>query len=346
MRTTHAQAREVGLAALLAAGVPASPAVVQLDQWLQAELRGQPSHGLLRLPRIVERIHAGLADPHAVGESTWTDNLLSVDGQRGLGPVIALRALDLIVRRAAETGVAVAAIANSNHLGMLAPYVEAGARRGMMTIALSTSEALVHPWGGRVAMVGSNPIAIGVPAHPEPFVFDMATSAVSAGKILDHAHRGQPLDDGWAIDAEGRPTTDALAAASGAIAPFGGAKGYGLGLAIELLVGGLASHTYGRDVHGTLDSTEVCNKGDLLIAIRPGDPERASAGASDYLQAIRDSPRAPGVELIDTPGDRARRRRGHHLSHGLEIADSVWERLVVLAETPGVQPGRPELRSD
>lgn len=341
MKTTYAEAREVGLAALLAAGVPTPPAVVQLDQWLEAELRGQPSHGLLRLPRIIERIHAGLADPLATGAPTWTDDLISVDGQRGLGPVIALRALGLIVERAAETGVAVAAISNSNHLGMLAPYVEAGAQQGMMTIALSTSEALVHPWGGRTAMVGSNPIAIGVPADPEPFVFDMATSAVSAGKILDHAHRGEALDEGWAIDAEGRPTTDAMSAAGGAIAPFGGAKGYGLGLAIELLVGGLASHSYGQDVLGTLDSTQVCNKGDLLIAIRPGDPGRARAGAGDYLQAIRDSPRAPGAETIDTPGDRARRRRSHHLDHGLEVPDAVWARLVELAE-----PTSPQARSD
>jgi L-2-hydroxycarboxylate dehydrogenase (NAD+) len=338
MKTTYAQPRVVARAALLAAGVPTSPAQVQLDQWLEAELRGQPSHGLLRLPRIVERIRGGLADPVAIGESRWSDNLLSVDGQRGLGPVIALHALDLVLGRAAETGVAVAAISNSNHLGMLAPYVEAGARRGMMTIALSTSEALVHPWGGRVAMVGSNPIAIGIPADPEPFVLDMATSAVSAGKILDHAHRGAALEEGWAIDAEGRPTTDAVAATSGAIAPFGGAKGYGLGLAIELLVGGLASHSYGRDVRGTLDSTEVCNKGDLLIVIRPGDPQRASAGAGAYLDAIRDSPRAPGVASIDTPGDRARRRRSHNLDHGLDVPDPVWARLVELAGPISPQP--------
>ena len=180
-------------------------------------------------------------------------------------------------------------------------------------------------------MVGSNPIAIGVPADPEPFVLDMATSAVSAGKIIDYAHRGQPLEEGWAIDADGRPTTDAALATSGAIAPFGGAKGYGLGLAIELLVGGLASHSYGRDVHGTLDSTQVCNKGDLVIMIEPTNPERARAGASGYLQAIRDSPKAPGVAAIDTPGDRARRRRAHHRTAGIEIPDPVWQQILLLA---------------
>ncbi len=199
MKTTYAHAHDVGSAALAAAGVPAPHAEVQLDQWLEAELRGQPSHGLLRLPRIVERIHAGLATPHATGKVAWSDNVLTVDGERGLGPVIAMRALDLICDRAQHAGIALAAISNSNHLGMLAPYVEAGARRGLMTMALGTSEALVHPWGGRIAMVGSNPVAVGVPSDPEPFVFDMATSAVSAGKILDHAHRGVPLEPGWAV---------------------------------------------------------------------------------------------------------------------------------------------------
>lgn len=331
MKTTLAEARGVGLAALAAVGARGSAAAIQVEHWLEAELRGQPSHGLLRLPRIVERITAGLADPHSQGEFRWDGNTVVVDGGRGLGPVIAYAALDQIVDRAHETGLAMAAIADCNHLGMLAPYVEKGATLGVMTVALSTSEALVHPWGGRQAMVGSNPIAVGVPADPDPFVFDMATSAVSAGKILDHAHRGADLEEGWAINAEGLPTTDANAARDGAIAPFGGAKGYGLGLAIELLVGGLASHTYGREVAGTLDSTGVCNKGDLLIAIRPSDPDRARAGASDYLQAIRASETAPGVDTIDTPGDRARRRRSAHSEKGFEVPDAVWDRLVALA---------------
>jgi L-2-hydroxycarboxylate dehydrogenase (NAD+) len=110
-----------------------------------------------------------------------------VDGERGLGPVVAMAALDAIIPRAQEDGIAIAAIRNANHLGALAYYAEHVASLGLTCIALTVSEALVHPWGGRKAMIGTNPIAIGVPAAPHPMVLDMATGLVSMGKI--HAGR-------------------------------------------------------------------------------------------------------------------------------------------------------------
>ena len=116
-----------------------------------------------------------------------------------------------------------AAVRGANHLGILAPYAEAVADQGMIGIALTTSEALVHPSGGRTAMIGTNPVAIAVPARPDPLVLDMATGEVSMGRILRHAELGEPIPPGWAVDAAGEPTTDAAAAAAGAISPFGAA---------------------------------------------------------------------------------------------------------------------------
>ncbi len=176
--------------ALLRVGVSERNAEIQTDLLMEAELRGRPSHGLLRLARIVERIENHVADPHTTGHHDWKGKaFLCVDGQNGLGPVVAMAALDALCERVRDTGVAVASIANNNHLGMLAWYAEKIAARGFTLIALSTSEALVHPWGGRRAMLGTNPIAIGVPALPRPFVLDMATSLVSMGQIHDFAHR-------------------------------------------------------------------------------------------------------------------------------------------------------------
>src|SRR5699024_7432337 len=147
---------------------------------VEAELRGLPSHGLLRLPRVVERIRNGVADPHSTGAHDWaTPAHLIVDGQCGIGQVVATHALDAVSDRARETGLAMATISNSNHIGMLSLYAERIAMAGQVLIGLTTSEALVHPWGGRDAMLGTNPITIGVPAEPEPFVFDMATGLVS-----------------------------------------------------------------------------------------------------------------------------------------------------------------------
>jgi len=328
---SSSEARRVALAVLERAGVPAEAAVVQADLLIEADLRGRPSHGLLRLPRIVERIANELIAPATRGVSQWKrDALLDVDGMRGLGPVVAFAALEQISERARSTGVASAVIRNSNHIGMLALYAERFAEQGQVVIALSTSEALVHPWGGRRALLGTNPIAIGVPADPEPFVMDMATGLISMGQVHDYAHRNLPLQPGWALDAAGETTTDAMAAKSGAIAPFGQAKGYALGLAFEVLVGSLTACSLGTEVRGTLDSTHACNKGDVFVVLEPASTGVVGA-VSAYLDEIRNcapvDPRSPVV----VPGDGARRRRARNLEQGISLPRDVWERLQALA---------------
>src|SRR4029077_2980178 len=109
--------------------------------------------------------------------------------------------------RSHENGVVIGTVAHNNHLGMLAWYAEWAAVSGLIGLFFTTSEALVHPWNGRRALIGTNPIAIGVPAQPWPFVVDVATSVVSMGKIYDHALRGQSIPQGWALDRDGNPTT-------------------------------------------------------------------------------------------------------------------------------------------
>ncbi|WP_299745200.1 Ldh family oxidoreductase [Devosia sp.] len=326
------QIRQTAERALVRAGVPAPSAVVQVDLWLDAELRGVPSHGLLRLERIVQRIEAGLADPHVTGIHTWQgSSYLAVDGRQGLGPIVANAALARIQERARHSGIAIAAVANAQHIGMLAWYAERVAREGQAAIVLSTSEALVHPWGGRKALVGTNPIAIGIPTgETDPFVMDTATSVVSMGEIHDRANRGQAIPEGWALDADGNPTTDAEAAKRGAIAPFGEAKGYALGLAFELLVASLSGAALGTDVHGTLDTTRLCNKGDVFIVI---DGPRV-AGLSAYLDIIRSAEPAAGFDAVLVPGERGRANRAARLTDGVVIADPVWARLQQLADGP------------
>jgi LDH2 family malate/lactate/ureidoglycolate dehydrogenase len=313
---------------LARSSVPADLAQVQATVLLEAELRGVASHGILRLPRILKRIANGVTDPVATGHHTWrASGLLEVDGERGLGPVVATKAIDAIADRASTTGVAVAAISNSNHVGMLAWYAERVASRGQTLIGFSTSEALVHPWGGGTAMIGTNPITIGVPTENGPFVMDTATSIVSMGKIHDYANRGQPIPAGWGVDANGAPSIDPVAVRSGAISPFGGAKGYALGLAFELLVASLTSSALGREVRGTLDDTEPCNKGDLFIVIN------GSGGAmGGYLNAIRALPPADGFDEVRVPGDRARATRDERLADGIPVATEVWTELLQIAE--------------
>jgi LDH2 family malate/lactate/ureidoglycolate dehydrogenase len=308
--------------------VPESAALVQAEVLVEGELRGHPSHGLLRLPTIVRRIERGLIDPRATGELSWrADGFLAVDGQDGLGPVVGQRALQAICERAARTGVAVAAMRRTSHLGMLAWYVEGVARRGQCAIATCTSEALVHPWGGRTAMLGTNPLAIGVPTGGAPLVLDMSTGAVSMGKVIDHARRGAPLRPGWAVDASGAATTDAVAAMSGAISPFGGAKGYALGVALEVLVASLSRTATGTAVHGTLDVEHESTKGDLFVVI-DGPGLDGQSLVADYLDELRHSPPADADHGVQAPGDGANARRTAALRAGIQVAESTWQELI------------------
>ena len=332
------EATAVAIEALQRAGAPPAHARIQAEHLVEAELRGRASHGLLRLPRLVERIHQGVLDPATRGNGRWRGaSLLELDGQRGFGPVVAYAGLEAACERARETGVAVVAIRNNNHLGMLALYAERLARQGHALIGLSTSEALVHPWGGRHAMLGTNPIAIGVPAQPEPFVLDMATSIVAMGTIHDHANRGAPIPQGWALDARGEPTNDAASARQGALAPFGQAKGYALGLAFEVLVASLTASALGTDVVGTLDSDQVCNKGDVFIVIEPAAGQTLGA-VSAYLQALRECAPADPERPVLVPGDRAAQQRERAMQEGFSISAEVWARIQALAEAPHSVP--------
>ncbi|MFD2646233.1 Ldh family oxidoreductase [Devosia albogilva] len=328
MRIAAEEARALARTLLERAGAPVAHATLQADVLLEGELRGHPSHGLQRLPRLLNRIERGLADPAATGAQSWRKaGLLEVDGNAGLGPVVATRAIDALLSRVGQTGVAVAAVRNANHLGMLAGYVERIAAAGSVGIALSTSEALVHPHGGTRAMLGTNPIAVAVPTAGAPFVLDLATSVVSMGKIHDHALRGATIPQGWALDANGDPTTDAIQAKSGAIAPFGGAKGYALGLAFELLVGALAGSPFAPDVRGTLDAEHKANKGDVFIVIEPNGAPELAERISAYLDALRSSRPADPSRPVTVPGDGARARREAALQGGIEIPDQLWRDL-------------------
>lgn len=331
MKLAPERLRGLASALLEARNVPSAHARLQADLLLEAEIRGLPSHGLQRLPLILSRLDKGLADGQARGSGTWRRrSFLSVDGERGLGPVVVMQALEAMRPVVGETGIAIAAIRNANHIGMLAYYAEAAARSGLIGVVMSTSEALVHPFGGTQAMLGTNPVAIGIPSGDQPFVLDLATSVVSMGKINHHAMRGMPIPPGWAVDAEGRPTKDAKAARTGAIAPFGGAKGYGLGLAIELLVAALAGSDLAPDVHGTLDDIHAANKGDLLILIDAAAGDGSVRSLASYLDRLRGSRPSDPASPVAVPGDGARQRRAATERSGIELPQPLLEHLLAL----------------
>ena len=331
VRIAADELEETAARALERVGATPREARIQAVQLCEAELRGHASHGLRRLPVLTERLSKGLITTGIPAVHEWTStSVLLVDGRGGLGPVVGFDAVDAITRRARRTGVAVAAVRNSHHLGIIATYVERMAEAGCAGLVSTTSEALVHAWGGARPVVGTNPLGLGVPLEGGHLVLDMSTGATSAGRVIDYAARGEPLPLGWAVDAEGRPTTDAAAASRGAISPFGGAKGYALGVSLGILTATLTGTSYGRHVHGTLDAEFPTSKGDLFIAFDLkcfglGD----SAPAEEYRTEVRES--AIGESPVDLPGERARRSRARGLREGVEMNSTVWRTATLLA---------------
>src|SRR5262249_55676426 len=175
-------------------GASQEDAFIQADVWTEADLRGIHSHGVQRLPVMVTRIKKGLLKVDAKPEKTWsTGSVLNIDGKDGFGPAICELGLRELAVAAQKHGVAVLSVRNAAHIGMVGYYAEKRAAEGFVCIAFTTTEVLVHPFGGAEALVGTNPIAIGIPANPRPFVLDMATSVSAMGRIIAFKHRGEKI---------------------------------------------------------------------------------------------------------------------------------------------------------
>lgn len=325
-----ADVRALGVGVLVEAGADRAAATAQVEHLVEADLQGRASHGMQRLPVLVERIRNGVLDPRARPLVRHASTgMTEVDGNQTFGPVAMTAAIDALLE---ERRVGVAAVRRAGHLGILTPYLERLALAGRAALVFTTSEALVHPHGGRLPLVGTNPVGIGVPTPSGPLLVDLATSAISAGEIISHAERGETLPPGRAVAPDGTPTTAPHLARSGAISPFGGPKGYALGIGLELLVAALTATALGTDVTGTLDTNAPVTKGDLVIAM----PVTADGGPlAAYLHALRASPPAPGHDAVRIPGDRARMVREQRLRDGIPYPPATWAALTSLDQEAG-----------
>lgn len=208
-------------------GVPPEDARLLADTLVTAELWGHPSHGMLRLPWYLARIRSG-ATAATAAPRVVSDNgaVLVVDGQDGLGQVLADRATRLGIDRAREHGISAIAVRNSGHFGTAAYFTRKAAEAGCVAMLATNASPAMAPWGGREKRVGTNPWSIAAPAGRHGMVvMDIANTAVARGKIYHATERGEPIPEGWAADADGVPTTDPRRAIEGLILPMAGHKG-------------------------------------------------------------------------------------------------------------------------
>lgn len=298
------------------AGIAPDSARTIASSLIGADLEGIPSHGVMLVPMYVERLRAGSVSGRTHAEIVHDRGAAVVlDAQHMLGQLSSHQAVQILVERAARHGLASVAVRNAFHFGTAGYWARAVAGHGLIGIALSNTRPLMPPPGGAERVVGNNPLAVAFPSNDEPLVVDLAMSATAMGRIRLAEASGKPIPEGWATDAEGRPTTDPAAAIKGMLLPAAGPKGFGLAVAIDLLCGGLSGGAITDEVnplYGNAKQPYGCAH--FFLAIDPAafGVDGLAGRVRKVQQRIRSARRAAGTERIYAPGDLERARRAEH----------------------------------
>lgn len=321
---------------MTAAGMPPADAQLAADSLVTAEMRGIPSHGVMRAMHYVNGILDGNinATPD-IQEIAGKGAVRVLDGDNGLGVVVVQRATDLAVTLSEQFGVGSVAVRNSNHSGVLAVPALRGARRGAITQVYSGAPPLMAPWGGRESVISNAPMAIAIPTGDFPIVLDLACSVAARGRVRLAAKLGEDIPEGWALDSSGQPTTDAAAAMEGSVLPFGQHKGSGLAIVNEIYSWALSAATpcylvptaFLADGVTTLDSWGV---GHFVTATDPGaffEPDAFAARIDAFIRVLRSVEPADSGRAVLVPGDLEHESELRSLSDGLEIDDGSLEGL-------------------
>jgi len=317
MRITSDDEKRIIIKILKALKVSDEHAKVVADVTVDADLKGFSSHGIGRFPQYIKGIkHGNIKTKGNIEIEEETSSTALINGNHLLGHYVTYNGMKIAIKKAEKTGVGLVGIHNSNHFGIAGYYSDIATKNDMIGIVMANTEPAVAPLGGKEPILGTNPIAIGIPSNKYYISVDMATSASARGKLLEAARKGEKLPEGIALDADGNPTTDPKKALKGSILPFGGHKGYALSLMIEILAGPLVKAAIGREVKGTVNPYEKCTKGDLLLVIDPSkfvNIQEFKEQVDKFIEEIKST----GNVLI--PGDIEKMNMKKNMEEGIYL---------------------------
>ena len=322
------------------------------DVLLLSDLYGIESHGMQRLARYHKGIEKGLIKIEAKPEIVYETPVSAViDGNDGMGQLISHKAMSIAIEKAKTSGMAIVTVRNSNHFGIAGYYAKMACDAGLLGMAMTNSEAIMVPTFGRMAMLGSNPIAIACPADPYDFFFDASTTVVTRGKLEIYNKLSKPLPDGWALDKDGKGSSDAkdvlgniVAKNGGGIMPLGGEteqlgghKGYGYGMFCEIFcsilsMGITSNHTHTNGKGGTCHG---------FVAVDPkifGDPAAIKEHLSIFLRELRESPKAEGATRIYTHGEKEIIAKADRLANGIDVNINTVAEMFDMCKYVGLDP--------
>lgn len=330
-------------------GVPKEDAEVSADILLEADLRGVDSHGTIRLNTYYgSRLKNGLINPLSpITVLRESPVALALDGGNGLGMAVAYRAMKRCIEKAKESGVAVTTVRNSNHYGIAGYYAMMALEGNLIGVSLTNSQPLVVPTYGRQALLGTNPIAVAVPAGDErPFVLDMATSIVTIGRVTVYKSAGKEIPAGWAVDSSGLVTTSPeKVVGGGALLPLGGTdemrgyKGYGLSLLVDIFSGILSGGGYGPKIGRPMQPGDPTNVGHFFAAFRIDAFRPLQEFLKDmdtYIRLIKDSEKAEGQDRIFIHGEKEFELAEQRKKTGVPIMENTVNSLKEAAKEVGL----------
>ena len=328
VRISLKEVHRVTEAALRVHGASAENAGAVARTITAAERDDCKAHGLFRVPFYARGLADGKVNGTALPEiQDISSSLVRIDAQRGYAPLAIQVGIEELAKRARASGIAAVAIVNCYHVAALWPEVEWLAERGFVSFAFTQYLAFVAPAGGTKRIYGTNPMAFGWPRDgAPPLVFDQASSASSRGELLLHQRDGKSIPVGWAIDADGEPTSDATEGLKGAQLPFGGYKGAAIALMVELLAGALIGAPF------SFEATEMDPRedmpplgGELIIAIDPtrfhADPQDPLGHSEKLFGRVLSQ---PGTRL---PSDRRYAARQESISKGVLVPRALYKDL-------------------
>lgn len=326
-------------------GFPSERSTEIASVLVEADARGIPSHGVARLGRYIKEKEEGFIIPDSIPEILFETKISTVfDGKKGPGQSVSIKAMESCIKKAEKSMVAFCSVNNSNHYGISAYYAEIPLSRNMIGIAMTNSYPLVVPTFGKEAVLGTNPFSVCLPGVEHPFKLDMATSVVTRGKIEVYDRHDENIPSGWAVDENGKVSNSpkriignfdkkmpgGLLSLGGVGEVFGGHKGFGLALLVDLLSAGLSCGKWSSETY-TDGQPGVCHFFAAIDLNLFGDPEKIKQKIQDIMDGVTDSERASGETKIYYHGEKEIAKREEYAKEGIPIFEKTAINLLKLA---------------
>jgi LDH2 family malate/lactate/ureidoglycolate dehydrogenase len=314
-------------------GLVENDAVILAGNYVDNNLIGIDSHGVRLVPNCIRRLQEGGVNPRPqIRLEAETVSTARLDGDNGLGQLLALVGMKLAMGKAKDTGIGLVVCTNTNNAGAMGSYTRIALEEGMAGLAIATTVPSMFAWGGLKRVISNPPLSVSFPGRKTQFVIDFCLGSVAWNKIHVQRDKGELIPDGWAVDRQGKLTTDPLIATDGgSVIPIGGHKGYGLSLAIELFTAILGGKQFGKDIKGLFEDPSqgegITITGGALDVAKLIEPALLYDRAEELFQFIKRSPLKAGFAEVIIPGEPEERIKKKRREQGIPLPLEVTQAL-------------------